>query len=315
MDHRRLQLRCLAAATWILVPVAVTGGCGKSSTELSPAKVPPAEVVVASFNFPESELLAQIYGQALLARGVPVRMEMDLGTREMVLPAFQTGMIDLVPDYVGSALQAINPGVSVDMADTSAVTTGLAEALLAWHGEVLSPSQAEDENGLVVTRHTAARYGLRSISDLVPYATRLTFSAPPECPTRPYCLVGIQSVYGLHFASLLPLATEEERITALNQGVADVALVFTTSPSLTDPDLVLLEDDKHLQPADHVAPIVSDRVVALYGVRLTEALDIVSARLTSRELTFLNWRVSVEGRSPAEEAHGWLVRQGLTPRR
>lgn len=314
MHPRRPVPKAVAAAVWLLALVAVASGCsGTSPPAGSPA--PPAQaVVVASFNFPESELLAEIYGQALTARGVPVRMELDLGTRELVLPAFQQGLVDVVPEYIGSALQALQPDQQGDMANQSLVAARLGEALASWHGVLLDPSPAQDQNGLVVTRQVAAEYGLQTISDLRRVSGRMTFTAPPECPRRPYCLQGLERVYGLSFGSQLPLAAEGERVTALEQHVADVALLFTTNPDLASHDLVLLRDDRRLEPADNVAPIVSDRALQLYGTRLTAALDAVSSDLSSQELTFLNWRVSVGGRSASQEAHGWLVRRGLAPR-
>lgn len=298
----------------MLAVLLVAGACTGGMTSRHIPAAPGSAVVVASFDFPESELLAQLYGQALAAQGVPVRMELDLGTRELVLPAFQQGLVDVVPEYIGSALQALSPSTSVDMIRTATVEAGLGRALAAWHGRVLAPSPAQDQNGLAVSRLTAARYDLRTVSDLAQVADELTLTAPPECASRPYCLLGLERVYGLQFAGLVPLATDSERVTALQQHVADVAVLFTTSPEVTDPDLVMLRDDRHLQPADNVAPLVSDRALRLYGSRLTGALDAVSSRLDSQELLFLNWRVAVAGRSPGAEAHGWLVRRGLVAR-
>ncbi|HET6875202.1 MAG TPA: glycine betaine ABC transporter substrate-binding protein, partial [Acidimicrobiales bacterium] len=195
------------------------------------------------------------------------------------------------------------------------LVAGRLDAVLArWHGTLLDPSPAQDQNGLVVTRQVAAEHGLQTISDLRRVAAQMTFTAPPECPQRPYCLQGLERLYGLRFRSQLPLATEGERVTALEQRVADVALLFTTDPDLASHDLVLLRDDRHLEPAENVAPVVSDRALELYGPRLTQTLDAVSTRLSSQDLMFLNWRVSIGGRSAADEAHGWLVRRGLVPR-
>lgn len=315
IHHRHRPRRAVpAAAARILAVLLVAGACtGGTASRHTPA-APGSAVVVASFDFPESELLAQIYGQALAAQGVPVRMELDLGTREMVLPAFQQGLVDVVPEYIGSALQALSPGAPVDMTRTATVEAGLEQALVAWHGQVLAPSPAQDQNGLVVSRLTAARYSLRTVSDLAQVADELTLTAPPECARRPYCLLGLERVYGLRFGGVVPLATDSERVTALQQHVADVAVLFTTSPEVADPELVMLQDDRHLQPADNVAPLVSDSALRMYGSRLTGALDAVSSRLDSQELLFLNWRVAVAGRSTAAEAHGWLVRRGLVAR-
>jgi osmoprotectant transport system substrate-binding protein len=166
----------------------------------------------------------------------------------------------------------------------------------------------------VVTQSLERRYGLHAISQLAAIAPNLTLGAPTECPTRPFCLLGLQSVYGLRFAHFDAFDDEGERVTALEQQVVEVAVVGTTTGALANGQFVVLGDDRHLQPADNVAPLVSARAVRTYGDRVVTALDAVSAHLTSRDLTFLNWRVEVARNDPAQEAHAWLVREGLVPR-
>lgn len=266
---------------------------------------------MASFNFPESELLAEIVGQVLAAHGVPVRVELDLGTREMVLPALQQGLVDVVPEYVGSATAALVPTTRSDPRDAGATRTALVRALAPWRAQPLVLSPAANVNGVVVTRATARRYGLTKISDLASVAPSLTIGGPPECPTRPYCLAGLRDLYGLHFKGFVPLAGETRVRRALEDRVVDVGIMFTTDGDLARQEFVLLGDDRRLQPAENVVPIVRDDVIRRYGTRVTGTLDAVSTRLTTPTLRFLNWRVTVEGNSPAAEARGWLVRQGL----
>lgn len=215
---------------------------------------------MTSVDFPESELLGEIYSQALRAAGVPVRAELGLGTREMVAPALQEGLVDVVPEYIGSALQAFALPGAVDMSKPSAVATALSAALVPWHAVVLSPSPAEDQNGLVVSRALADQYGLRSVSDPRPLATRLVLTGPPECKGRAYCLAGFRRTYGLEFRQFFALDTANQRVSALDQGVADVAVLFTTDAQLATGNLVLLRDDRHLQPAENIAPLASERV-------------------------------------------------------
>lgn len=311
-DARQSGLATVASLLVLVLVLAACGGSGRTAGFVARDANQP--IVVASFNFSESELLAQIYAQALKAAGIPVRVELDLGTRELVLPAFQEGLVDVVPEYLGSALQALQPAQPADMSRPPVVAAELAHALAPWHGQVLIPSPAEDQNGLAVTRATATKYRLRSISDLLPLAARLTMTGPPECPDRLYCLEGLQQVYGLHFQRFIPLDTEQQRVTALSEGVADVALLFSTDADLATGDLVFLSDDRHLQPVDNVVPVVSDAAIRRYDGRLTRALNAVSIHLSTTELTFLNWRVTVEGRPVPAEAHGWLLRHGLVPR-
>jgi osmoprotectant transport system substrate-binding protein len=271
-------------------------------------------VVVASFNFPESELLAAIYGLAIEHAGIPVRLELDLGPRELVQPALEQGRVDVVPEYLGTALTSLEPHARVAMADPAAVWRALARAFARWHVQVLAPAPAQDQNGIVVTRATARRLRLATVSDLGRVASRLILGGPPECPSRPYCLPGLRTVYGLRFARFLPLGTEQQRVTALQEGVVNVAVLFTTDGYLAPGDLVLLSDDRHLQPAENVVPVIRANAVARYGRRLIDAVNTVSARLTSKSLRFLNWRVEIGGKNVLAEARGWLERQGILPR-
>jgi len=302
----------MTAAAVFLAAAVVSCSSGQPRRAISGGS--PAPVVVASFNFEESELIAEIYGQALEHVGVPVRMELDLGPREMVLPAVHQGMVDVVPEYLGSLLAALDPTAQLQGATAATENSQLAETLSSWNLRVLPAAPAEDQNGLVVTETLAKRLDLHTDSDLAGVAPRLTLGAPTECPTRPFCLIGFRAMYGLRFARFEAFDDESQRITALQQQVVEVALLDTTDGVLATGNFVLLADDRHLQPADNVAPVVSTRAIRTYGSRVVTALDAVSAKLTTRELIFLNWRVGVAGKDVAAEARGWLERQGLVPR-
>src|SRR5215472_8835502 len=307
----RGRLAALAASALALTLLAA---CQQAPPASKQAAGDGGTVVVASFNFPESELLAAIYGLAIRQAGIPVRLELNLGPRELVRPALEQGLADLVPEYVGTALNSMQPDARVAWADPAAVRNALAVAFTGWHIRVLTPAAAQDQNGVVVTRATAARFHLRTVSDLRRVAGRLTIGGTPECPKRPYCLPGLRSVYGLEFAAFEPFDTLPQRVTALLDGVVDVAVLTTTDGNLATGDLVLLADDRHLQPAENVVPVVTDSAAARYGKRLTGALDEVSSRLTTNALLFLNWRVQVAGDDVVSEARAWLERQGILPR-
>jgi osmoprotectant transport system substrate-binding protein len=304
--RRRDLLRALIAAG-----VLACAGCRSDQRAEAPTPEPGSAVVVASFSFPESRVLAEIYAQALEHAGVTVRRELNLGPRELVLPALQQGLVDVVPEYLGSAFSSVSPGARVDVRDAAAVRSALDRSLTRWGLRVLQPAAASNQNGLVVTRATAARLGLRTVSDLRGKAKRLTLGAPPECPARAYCLPGLRDVYGLRFGHFMPFETQTQRVTALEQQVIDVALLFTTDGHLATGELVLLVDDRRLQPAENVVPIVSSRAVERHGDRVARALTAVSARLDSASLIFVNWRVSVAGKDIVGEARGWLRRHEL----
>ena len=206
------------------------------------------------------------------------------------------------------------PDTRVDQHDEAAVRTALADALRPWSVRVLPSARAANQNGFAVTMATAVSFRLDSLSDLAKVHGALSLAAPPECRTRSFCLPGLQQVYGVHFARFASYASEAQRLQALKDEVSDVAVVFTTDGALAGSDLVLLRDDRRLQPVENVTPVVSARSLSRYGPRLVAALDRVSAALDSAGLRFLNWRVDVAGHDVASEAQGWLLRHpALTP--
>jgi osmoprotectant transport system substrate-binding protein len=289
-------------------------GCG-SPPARQPAAQHEASIVVGSFDFPESVLLADIYGGALAARGLPVRILTDLGNRELVDPALLNGLIQVVPEYAGSALQFLSLGrqsASSDVSRTSTALTSMASGL----GLVAArPAAAQDNNAIVVTAATAARYGLRSIGDLAQVAPRLVFGGPPECPGRAYCLPGLRQRYGLRFRSFIPLdAGGPLTLQALEAGDIDVALLFTTDPSIAARHLVVLADDRGLQPAENITPLVRQAAIARHGASLVAVLDTVSARLGTGSLRELDAQVELSGQDPRQVAQGWLRAQGLLAR-
>lgn len=305
-ERQTLRAGALALAATVLA------ACTSGPTPTGPTASPPAHpVVIASFNFAESTLLAEIYAQSLEHAGVPVRREFDLGPRELVRPALQRGVIDLVPEYLGTALTSADPTASVEGVPGTQVLAALRRVAARWQLSVLRPAAAEDQNGFAVTAPTAHRLRLRTLSDLARVAPRLVLGGATECPKRPLCLPGLRRVYGIRFKDFAAYDDERQRAVALAQGVVDVEVTFTTDPQLLGGTVVLLRDDKSLQPVESVVPIVTTSAVRRYGTRLTHALDAVSAQLDSRSLTFLNWRISVAGKDVATEAHSWLRRHGL----
>ena len=270
---------------------------------------------IGSFNFPESVLLAEIYGQALAAAQFPVRILPDLGPREVVDTALLDGRLQLVPEYAGSPLEFFSLGRLPGIPDPRAASRALAAAVSGRGLTPARPAPAQDANAIVVSAATAARYRLRSIADLAAVAPRLTFGGPPECPGRAYCLPGLRQSYGLRFKSFIPLdAGGPLTLQALQAGDIDVALLFSTDPSISARHLVVLADDRRLQPAENITPLVSRDVVARYGAGLVAALNAVSARLDTLTLRALDARVETHGQDPRQVAESWLRTQGLPSR-
>lgn len=301
--------RLTAAAA--LVAVLALAAC-TSGHRPTPARSASGPVVVASFNFPESVLLAQLYGQALRARGYPVQILPNAGTREIVDPALSKGLVDLVPEYAGSALAFLTLGATRASPYVEETYRSLASAVAPYGAAALTPSPASDANAIVVTSRTASAYGLQTVSDLARVRRRLVFGGPPECPTRPFCLLGLQRTYGASFRAFVPLDTGGPlTLQALESGSIDVAVLFTTDPSLGTGGLVELADDRRLQPAENVTPIVRRAVLARFGPGLASAVDAVSRALTTDELRSLVGEVTLRGRSAAAVASRWLASRGM----
>jgi len=294
--------------------LALTLACMACTAPRSPP--PPASagtVTVGSFDFPESVLLAYLYAGALSARGYPVRVLPDLGSRELVEPALMTGLVQLVPEYTGSALEF----VSLGRAHATASVTVTASTLANWMGArgivTARPAAAQDANAIVVTAATAARYRLRTISDLARAAQGLVFGGPPECPERPACLPGLRRAYGLRFRAFAALdAGGPLTRQALESGDIGVALLFTTDPAIRAQHLVVLADNRNLQSAENIVPVLRRATAERYGPGLLAALDAVSARLSTAALTALDARVELNGQDPRLVAVRWLAEQGLT---
>ncbi|HYU58428.1 MAG TPA: ABC transporter substrate-binding protein [Actinomycetota bacterium] len=309
------MFRRTGRVTWLAATVALAvlaPACGPAPTAGRPL-ADDDTVVVASFEFSESVLLAEIYAQAIEAAGIRVERELGLGARELVAPALQAGLVEFVPEYAGSALAFAGLGATPVTADPQATHDALTAVMARRGVTVLDAAPAENQNGIAVTAATAAEYGLTTISDLVPLAPSFTFGGSVECPQRPLCLPGLESVYGLTFERFVPLdASGPLTAAALRSGQVDVGLMFTTDGRVEANRLVFLADDRGLQPAENVTPVVRRSVVDHLGRPLVDAVNAVSGLLTTEELRSLNALVAIEGRAPAMVAATWLSARGLT---
>jgi osmoprotectant transport system substrate-binding protein len=307
----RRRLTALVAVLVLLVTACAPRGPDRDREAEGQPR--PGAVTVASFNFSESVLLAELYAQALEGAGIRVRREMQIGSREDVEPALEQGLVDVVPEYLGTAVAFLDPSSVGEVLDADAAHQRLSQLFAARGVRVLRHAPAENQNGFVVTPATAQRYGLRAVSDLAPVAPNLAFGGPPECPERPFCLLGLQKTYGLRFRTFLSLDSGGRQTrTALEEGEVDVGLLFTTDGHLARGDFVLLDDDRGLQPPENVVPVVRQEVVDRFGARLVERLEAVSAQLTTAELSGLNRRVDIDGMAPGTVAADWLRAHGLT---
>jgi osmoprotectant transport system substrate-binding protein len=286
--------------------------CVVQSTSAEDARGDDA-ITVASFGFPESVLLAEIYAQAIEGVGIRVEREPSLGPRELVMPALLEGLVEFVPEYAGSGLQFL-AGDGSTSPDDEINHQRFAERLRPLDVTALDASPAEDQNGFAVTAETAQRYGLHTLSDLARVSRELVFGGPPECTWRPFCLPGLERSYGITFGQVFSNldAGGPRTVSALAEGTVDVALLFTSDGAIDLNDFVLLEDDRRLQPAENVTPVIGTGVLDRFGPSLADTVNAVSGLLSTRELRTLNAEVS-RGATPEQIASRWLASNGLDP--
>ena len=298
--NRRLGAGWLtAAAVALLTLVAACGSSGGGSGTTSKGTL-----TVAGFNFPESSILAQLYGQALAHDGYTVNYKLNLGTRKVVAPALQSGQIDLYPGYAASELEYFNNGAGEATPDPAATTAKLNTYLAKLNAQALTPSEAFDGNAYAVTKATAAKYNLKTLSDLTPIAGQLVFGAGPECPTYKFCLPGLSSVYGLHFKQTLTLDTDGPATrAAFKNGSIQVGLVFSSDADLNALGLVVLQDDKHMIAADNVVPVVR---TAIASDEVKKVLNNIDAHLTTADLLTMNGQVQLLHQDPDAVALAYL---------
>lgn len=294
------------ARALLVVLLLLIGGCGGTPAMPSPAPQSPAPALrMASYDFHENQTLAEVYAEAARRAGIPVTVQHGIGTREIVSPALEQGLVDAVIDYTGTALAFARPDAAPAQRTAEDVHAALERTLFTRGIIVLAASRAQDQNGFAVTRALAGEHDLTTLSDLAPLADELSFGGPPECPERPFCLMGLEDVYGLHFAEVRAMPSRSATAEALRAGQIDVGMLETTDPRLALSSLVLLTDDRGLQPHENVVPLVRADAMERWGSRLRKALDDTSARLTTADLIQLNRAVEVEGLTAEEAAARW----------
>jgi osmoprotectant transport system substrate-binding protein len=282
MTRKPLWLIALAIVATL---VAACGGTSPGSTQNK------GTITIAGFDFAESSVLGQLYGQALAHDGYTVNYKPRLGKREVVAPALKAGQIDMYPGYAATDLEYWNNAAGEASGDVTATVQKLNSHLQSAGLEALNPSPAVDQDAFAVTKATAQKYNLTKLSDLAPIGDQLVLGGPPECPTRPFCQVGLEKTYGIHFKSFKALDTDGALTrAALANGTIQVGLVFSSDSDLSKLGLIVLQDDKHLENADNVVPIVRTQVAT---AEVKSVLNNISANLTTDDLKTMNGQVEL----------------------
>ncbi|MFI6356911.1 ABC transporter substrate-binding protein [Streptomyces sp. NPDC050743] len=305
--NRGAAVVALAAATALLTGCSSNDKSG--GNPLTDSKASGDTVVVGSNNFPESTLLADIYGEALKAKGIKVSYKPNIGSRETTYGLIKNGSLSVLPEYNGALLAYLDPKATPKTADA---TTTAIEAKLDSKLTLLKPSPAEDKDSVTVNAATATKYHLTeksTIADLKDIAKDLVIGASPEFQTRQQGLVGLKSVYGLQFKSFKALdAGGPLTQSALKKNAVQVADIFTTDPTISKEKFVVLQDPKNLFGFENVQPLVYKSALSQKGV---DALNAVSAKLDTATLLDLDTQVQTQNKDPLDVAQAWLKSAGL----
>lgn len=266
---------------------------------------------IGAQDFGESAILAEIYGQALEARGYAVEMVSVGGYRDVLLAAFDNGEVNLSPEYAASMLEFLNGGAGEATGDAAETVELLQAQLDAMELVALEPAPAVDTNAFVVTKETSDELGLTKLSDLPADGGGLSLGAPQDCETNPFCLPGLQRVYGVDLSgNFVPLESSLVAESLANDAV-QVGVLFSTSGRIADEGWVLLEDDMGMLAADNVTPVLSQELVDAYGQDLQDLLDEISAAIDTETLTELNKRFDIDREDAEDIATSFIEDAGL----
>ena len=297
---------CVLTAA-IVAASCLTAGCISPGPTGHPSD-PNTIVVGVSGAFAENQLVAEMYAQVLEHAGYTVEREFGLRSREVSQSALESGQIDLKPEYLSSLLLFLDPNARAS-SDPNNVARQVGERLRPKGSTVLTPSRAQDTNQFVANAETAQRFDLTTLSSLAAVADRLTIGAPPECPLRPFCLPGLRDVYGILFLDFEPLdAGGPQTVAALKSDEVQIGLMFSTDPSIEANGFVPLQDDKHLQDAENITPVIRTQKL---NDEVRRLLDGVSAQLSSDTVTELVGKVVIDGQDVSAVAKEFLAANGL----
>lgn len=308
----RRPVRLVAAVAALCLSLA---GCATSNPTSSSSSGQSSSagttVKVGSANFPESEIVAEVYAQALEAKGIKVERHMQIGARDIYIAALKDGSIDLVPEYTGNLLQYLDPKTTAK--SPAEVDAALAKASPSGF-TTLTPAPAEDKDSYNVTKAFSDKNHVTSLADLAGYQGTLRVAGNPELAQRPYGPQGLTSDYGVAADRIKFTAIADsggpQTVKALIDNQVDMADIYSTTPAIKDNGFVTLADPKNMIMPQNVVPLISDKA-ATAEVKAT--LDKVSAALTTDDLIAMNSRnQGSEKASPAQIAKDWLKQKGLS---
>jgi osmoprotectant transport system substrate-binding protein len=314
---RKNRTLALGAALLVLIASACTpGGSGSPAGSASgSAAAEKPTIKVGSAGFYESAVVAEMYAQALEAKGFTVERHLEIGERPALHAAMDAGDVNLIPEYLGGLAAQLNQ--SADLAsDPQEAWDNLQQPLedKGWVAFDFSPGT--DADGFAVRAETAEQFKLKTMSDVAKVADQLVWGVAEGCPENPVCGPGLKSTYGIDLDKLdvetqPPCSADIIDALTGNNPVIDVAQVCTTQPDIVSSNLTLLEDDKHLQPAQNMTAVATQELADAGGADLADTIDAINAQLTTEELTKLGVEINVDQKDIADVAKDFLEEYGL----
>jgi osmoprotectant transport system substrate-binding protein len=270
-------------------------------------------LTIGSKNFPEQEILGEIYAQALTAAGYKVKSALNLGSETVALKAVKGGQVSGYPEYASTALTSFFGLEPEEVpADATEAWEKANEEFEKEGLQAFEPTPFASANAVGTTKETAEKYDLETVSDLEGVSEKLSLYGSPECRQRIDCLAGLESLYGLKFKSFTPIDIGL-RYTVLEKGQADLSILFTTDPQLSaeSDKFVILEDDKKVFPAGNVIFVTTKKVAEEAGPDYEKTILQMQEGLDLKVVQELDARVELEKETPKQAAAAYLESAGF----
>ncbi|MCK4204997.1 ABC transporter substrate-binding protein [Brucella pituitosa] len=279
-----------------------------------------ADVVVGSKIDTEGGVLGNIISQVLKANNIPVVDKIQLGATPIVREAITQGQIDIYPEYTGNAAFFFNKG---DLPVWNKAEAGYEEAKkldydankIVW----LTPANANNTWAIAVRRDVAEKNNLKSLTDFGKYVSdggEVKLAASSEFVSSATALPAFQTAYSFTLKpdQLITLSGGDTAATiaaaAQQTSGANAAMVYGTDGGIGPANLVVLEDDKGVQPVYLPTPIIREAVLK-ENPQIAELLKPVFESFTLESLQELNGRVQVGGEPAADVAREYLTSKGF----
>lgn len=310
MNPAGMKRTMRSTTTLIVVVLAAVGliasACSSDETAVADIASGP-QIVLGAQDFGESAILAEIYSQALAEAGYNTRIQTLGGFRDISMGAFASGDINFAAEYVASLLEFLNDNAGTASGNLTTTLAELQTVLEPLDLEALEPAPGIDTNAFVVTDETSERLGLTKLSDLANLDTPIKLGGPADCETNPFCIPGLQTVYGVDLTGSFVGLDSGVVATALGNGEIDMAVLFSTDGRIASENWVLLEDDQNLLAADNIIPVVTAELIDAYGEAMAKVVNAVSERITTPVLIELNRQFDVDKQSARDIAAAWLA--------